>query len=506
MDELMERYRRHVAGEVSLGDRLAGAVWGHLVGDAVGVPYEFGPRLDPATVVMRGGGPHDQPPGTSSDDGALMLALLDSLLEKGFDTTDQAQRALAWYRGTAYTPDGDGRFDIGNATRAALERFEAGTPAEECGLPTAAGNGSLMRILPLALVQRDTPAEELVDHAHRASSVTHGDHRAHVCCALYVLIARELLAGARDRQGVLESAVGTLSRFYRSAGVASELGKALEFTLGYTERGGRGRVWDSFWSAWDAFESADSYEETIRRAVAYGDDTDTTAAIAGALCGLYWGIDGIPSGWLDGMRGKSVAWPLVARLLATAGYRTDDIRVDWVDLARVPGLASAPGRLGMTFLPGKRDIGMAGDHWRVLDNDASLLRAAHGVDRLVLLVADDELAVTRVRDFAAAMERHGVDLVRYPIEDGSVPTDPESFTALLGQIRQSVEEGQSVAVACRGGLGRTGTVVASVLRDGGLDGESAIALTRRSREGTIETAPQESFIREWPVGSLGAEA
>lgn len=154
LDELNERYKRHVTGEVSRGDRLAGAVWGHLVGDAVGVPYEFGPPVDPEVVRFGATGTYAQPPGTWSDDGALMLALLDSLLGNGFDTTDQAQRALAWYRGTAYTPDGEGRFDVGNATSAALERFQSGVPAEECGLPDAAGNGSLMRILPLALVER----------------------------------------------------------------------------------------------------------------------------------------------------------------------------------------------------------------------------------------------------------------------------------------------------------------------------------------------------------------
>ena len=496
MDGLMERYRRHAAGEVSLGDRLAGAGWGHLVGDAVGVPYEFGPAVPAEKVRFGASGMYGKPPGTWSDDGALMLALLDSLLAKGFDTTDQATRALAWYRGTAYTPDGEGRFDVGNATSAALERFAEGTPAERCGLPGKAGNGSLMRILPLALVERETPDEELVDHAHRASRVTHGDHRAHVACALYVLIARELLGGGGGRQQALESAIANLSRFYRSEAFAPEFGEALELLLGHRERAGRGYVVDSFWSAWDAFASADSYEGVIRRAVAYGDDTDTTAAIAGGLAGLYWGIDGIPAEWLAGMRGKEIVWPLVGRLLARQGYRTSDIRVDWVDLSGVPGLREAKGRLGMTFLPGKRDIGMSGDHWRVLENDVELLRSAHGVDRFVLLVGDDELAVTRVRDVAAVMERHGIELVRYPIDDGGVPEDLDSFRALLGDIRAAVvEEGRSVVVACRGGLGRTGTVVASLLREAGLDGDSAIALARESRKGTIENATQEQFVR-----------
>ena len=98
-------------------DRIRGAIYGHLIGDALGVPYEFARRVE--TVEWRGHGIHDQPPGTWSDDGALMLALLDSLLDAGFDTEDQARRFVAWRDRAAYTPDGDGRFDIGCATGSA---------------------------------------------------------------------------------------------------------------------------------------------------------------------------------------------------------------------------------------------------------------------------------------------------------------------------------------------------------------------------------------------------
>jgi ADP-ribosylglycohydrolase len=99
----------------ALTARLVGGVWGHLVGDAVGVPYEF--RSADATGAVRWGetGSHGQPPGTWTDDGALMLALLDSLTADGvgFDVDDQGRRALAWGRHGAYTPDREGRFDWG---------------------------------------------------------------------------------------------------------------------------------------------------------------------------------------------------------------------------------------------------------------------------------------------------------------------------------------------------------------------------------------------------------
>jgi ADP-ribosyl-[dinitrogen reductase] hydrolase len=262
-------------------------------------------------------GSHGQPQGTWSDDGALMLALLDSLLDAGFDTTDQAQRALSWQRDRRYTPDGDGAFDIGGATSRALANIERGVPAENAG-PTderSGGNGSLMRILPLALVERDRPPEVLVELAHRASRVTHGHPRPQVACALYVLVARGLLEGRLGRTLVMGEALLALRHLYGSGRFSAEHAEALAHLESWPEREGRGRVWDSFWSAWDAFEGADSYEDAIRRAIAYGNDTDTTAAIAGGLAGIHWGIGGIPTEWLDRMRGKAIVEPLIERLV-----------------------------------------------------------------------------------------------------------------------------------------------------------------------------------------------
>ena len=100
----------------TLASRLAGGVWGHLVGDAIGVPYEFRKPSSIGRVHFGARGAHRQPAGTWSDDGALMLATLDSLLSSGFDIDDQGRRFLDWADRGAYTPDGDGRFDIGGTT------------------------------------------------------------------------------------------------------------------------------------------------------------------------------------------------------------------------------------------------------------------------------------------------------------------------------------------------------------------------------------------------------
>ena len=329
-------------GELALPLRLSGAVWGHLVGDATGVPYEFRDPKDIGEVRFGATGTYGKPPGTWSDDGALMLALLDSLTNVGFDTNDQGRRALAWWRRGAYTPDGK-YFDIGRTTMKALLAIEQGTPAEQAG-PTgdqSQSNGSLMRILPLALWAhaQKLGAGALVDLATRASKVTHGHPACQVVCAVYTLAAAALLRGASRRQA-LEASIDAVRSQYAEDGTAPDatLAAALEELVAWptTNRPeGRGGVFNAFWSAWAAFEGASSYRETIERAIRYGNDTDTTAAIAGGLAGIRWGLDEIPAEWLAGMRGAKIVEPL-------GRWPDRRERLEDVDIAPDPGRLGGP--------------------------------------------------------------------------------------------------------------------------------------------------------------------
>ena len=240
-----------------------------------------------------------------------MLALLDSLVEAGFDTDDQGRRALDWWLGKAYKPGP--LFDIGLITRESLERIRTGTPPEQAGGTGEHenGNGSLMRILPVALASRATSDVELIDQAIRASSLTHRHPRSTVTCAVYVLTARELLQGQSDRSKALQTAFGATGSI-----VTGAEREELSTLKNYGDRTGSGYVVDCFWSAWDAFESSNSFENTIRRAISYGNDADTTAAVAGGLAGAYWGVGAIPPQWLSGMQGAAIVEGIVKKLQA----------------------------------------------------------------------------------------------------------------------------------------------------------------------------------------------
>ena len=167
-------------------------------------------------MEWRGNGTHNQPAGTWSDDGALMLALLDSLLDAGFDPDDQGRRSLDWFTTGPIRARRQGvrlgrRHEHGDVRPQARR-----TPALDAG-PSGerdCGNGSLMRILPLALVERDVTDERLVEMAHLASRVTHGHPRCQVACALYSLVVRRLLAGESDRAAVLADARSRLRAMY----------------------------------------------------------------------------------------------------------------------------------------------------------------------------------------------------------------------------------------------------------------------------------------------------
>lgn len=173
------------------------------------------------------------------------------------------------------------------------------------------------------------------------------------------------------------------------------------------------------------------------------------------------------------------------------------LRIDWIDLGLLGD--DRPGRIGLTILPGKRGISSRYPgrvYQRDLDDDvAALVRA--GVRRLVLLVEDHELTRWSDPEIVGRGAAGGVEVLRYPIPDGQPPTGVDQLTAILDAIREGRLHGD-VAVACMGGVGRTGTVVACALVDTGLSADDAIRAVRVVRHPqAVETAAQERFVRDY---------
>lgn len=293
--------------------KIKSGILGLSIGDAVGVPVEFKDRtiLKSSPVSeMTGYGTYNLPAGSWSDDTSMTLALLDTL-KPGFEYSQVMDAFKAWMKEGKYTPWGE-MFDIGNTCSIAINRYIQGANPVECGPKDvfSNGNGSLMRILPAAFYIKsqgyDSPfdTDGPVELINNLSALTHGHDRSKIACCIYISCAMALM----DTPSVDGLKKG-LSRAW--AYFNSHPTYILEFAsykriysenfrnLTENEIKSSGYVVDTLESALWCIMNTSSYKECILKAVNLGHDTDTTAAVAGGLAGLLYGLEGIPDEWMD---------------------------------------------------------------------------------------------------------------------------------------------------------------------------------------------------------------
>jgi ADP-ribosylglycohydrolase len=297
-------------------ERIRGSLYGLLVGDALGVPYEFDyphgiPSFDLIEMEPPAGYQRSHSgvrPGTWSDDGAQALALLECLTHNtSLSLDDFGALLLRWFYEGYLTPD-NRVFDVGIQTRRALESMRNGVPAHLAGPNSERenGNGALMRVLPVVFF--DAHVDGLQDLAMRQALVTHGHIRSGLSCALYALVANELLKGT-GLTDALDMTERHLRTRWSHTGHAGELELILKAR--HSEHTGSGYVVDSLWSAIHCVQTTEDYETAVKRAIQLGDDTDTTACLAGGLAGLLYGERAIPGRWMTALRGKAIVEQLL---------------------------------------------------------------------------------------------------------------------------------------------------------------------------------------------------
>lgn len=256
---------------------LRDAIYGLAVGDAFGVPYEFmGRGSFTVSDHMIGGGVHEQEPGTFSDDTSMTLATCDSLKANhgAIDIADMRRRFENWAYSGDYAINGV-VFDMGNTVSKALHDNQGAAGEFDNG------NGSLMRIIPLAFTNatdKDIANVSAITHAHQTSTET---------CKKYVHIARELMDGKQPVDVIreYEPKILGLKRDDISSG---------------------GYVLDTYTAALWCLVNTTNYRDAVIEAVSLGRDTDTTAAVTGALAGIVYGYESIPAEWIGTLRGKDL--------------------------------------------------------------------------------------------------------------------------------------------------------------------------------------------------------
>ena len=307
--------------DAAMKDRARGCAVGAAIGDALGMPLEFGPPRPSDRLVqeMRAG---RLPAGTFTDDTEMALALAGSLLaHRPLAPADGstefaevlAQRFVAWYRAG---PD-----DVGNHTRAVLSRIATGQSWEQAveavqrQRPDSAGNGSVMRCWPVALAHWDN-LDHLLADSRLQSRVTH-PHPECVAGSAFVNIAiYEMLQGIPPAEAMTQALE-----------IAEVLGP-LRSVIETAPRRRREELENSGWirhtleSAIWGLLTTESFEEAVVQVVNLGRDADTAGTVVGALAGAAYGLEAIPIRWRKALRGE---WPLSSGRL----WRANDL----VDLA-----------------------------------------------------------------------------------------------------------------------------------------------------------------------------
>lgn len=300
------------AMEIDRLQRFQGCLVGLAAGDALGMPVEgwtkeqIRQRFGTLREMVDG----HRPAGSTTDDTAQALCIAESLVEIGrFDADDIMRRFLHWYRTDA--------FGIGIHTARVLEKVAQGTPwreaveqVESAYAPMTAGNGSLMRCAPIALrYYRDIGG--LLEFSHESSRLTHPNPLARASCAFFNCVLSRVLRGW-EKADALSFAMEVMVHAPHEL-----LDRVQEIQQkGADEVATSGFVLDTLECALWAWWHHDDFEEALVAVVNLGGDTDTNAAVCGALMGAQYGVNAIPQRWRD----KVAAVPKCLEL-ATNLYR-----------------------------------------------------------------------------------------------------------------------------------------------------------------------------------------
>ena len=282
---------------------------GTAVGDALGMPFEFMQGGTFRCTGMAEYGTHHQPKGTWSDDTSLTLCLADAIGD-GFTIGRLADNCLSWMQDAKYTAGGN-VFDIGWTTRSALSKIADGEDPLTAGGSgeRTNGNGSLMRIAPLALYTRDMDIGQRYELCRQVSSITHRHIVSVTACFILIELLRNITLGqdkATAYRNVINETMPYLNKITDNETMAKFDRLPTITTLNNNELKSGGYVIETIEASMWCFMNTQCYADAVLSAVNLGHDTDTTAAVTGAVAGLYYGTEGIPTEWIRDLKNKEL--------------------------------------------------------------------------------------------------------------------------------------------------------------------------------------------------------
>jgi ADP-ribosyl-[dinitrogen reductase] hydrolase len=296
-------------------DRVAGCLVGLACGDAVGTTSEFQKRDKfPPVRDMVGGGVFNLQAGQWTDDTSMALCLADSLLEMdGFCGNDQMERYHRWWK-TGYNSSNGKCFDVGTATVQAITNYRNDELKNRNFYgddnPRSAGNGSLMRLAPIAIFYSNGTVDNLMYNAGDSSKVTHATAECVDSCQYFALLLHKAFTATSKHQ-LFEVQYNPFT-----GALTDILSDDNYVKLTRDQVKSTGYVIDSLQAALWCFHTTNSFEDAILLAANLGDDSDTVAAICGQLAGAFYGWDAIPDRWKDKLTRQQHIKDLALKLFA----------------------------------------------------------------------------------------------------------------------------------------------------------------------------------------------
>ena len=288
--------------------KVVDAIIGHAVGDAMGVPTEFCMReklLNNPVTNMIGYGSHPVPEGTWSDDTSMSIATIDSIINNHgeINLKDIMMNFYYWLKEGKFTPHGE-VFDAGRTCIKAVINFSKGVSVDKCGLDDiySNGNGSLMRIYPIAIYShyKHLNNKEVMKLTNEVSSLTHAHDVSKLGCYIYVRYLIYLLSG--DSKEEAYQKIQDIDYSSYDIDVVKMYSRILDNNiknLKIDEIKSSGYIIDTLEASFWILLNSKDYKEAIIASTNIGNDTDTIGAVTGAMAGIVYGVNSIPSEWTD---------------------------------------------------------------------------------------------------------------------------------------------------------------------------------------------------------------
>lgn len=306
---------------------IESGILGFILGDAIGVPYEFKKREYIDKVDMIGNGSHNVPKGTWSDDSSMVIATIQSIIDNNgnINYEDIMDNFMLWIENKDFNINGY-TFGVGRTTLNALKCYRYKNEFKEYENPINCGqnnfkdngNGSLMRILPIAYYcfYKSVEEKEICNIVKNISSLTHSHSISILGCYIYVLFVIELLKGNDNKKSYEYIRNYDYNMFDKDTiGYYKRILNSDISLLNSDEISGLGFVVDTLEAVIWSFMNSDNYKNSIISAVKLGNDTDTVAALVGALSGIYY--KEIPKDWLNEIKRKDYLIDLCSKYIKT---------------------------------------------------------------------------------------------------------------------------------------------------------------------------------------------